>query len=268
MKRSPLKFTILVFVLSVPFWVLGALAAQWAEQLPVALPVSALMFICPMIAALILVRLEEGPGSVGPFLRRAFDYRRIAPRIWYLPILLLMPAMMLASYGLMVWSGRPLPAEPMIPWADLPVFFLVFFVGAIGEELGWTAYATDAMQARWSALATGLGLGLIWAFWHAIPFYQARPDPGWVFWQGASTVALRVIMVWLYNNSGRSVFGAVLFHMMINVSNFAFPNYGSHYDPAVVFFVQASVALLVVVLWGAPTLADFYFAPRPDVARR
>jgi hypothetical protein len=39
-------------------------------------------------------------------------------------------------------------------------------------------------------------------------------------------VALRVIMAWLYLGSGRSVFIAILFHAMSNMSEFLFPNYG------------------------------------------
>ncbi len=263
MKLSPLKYFILVFALSIPFWILGAFTKQLATMLPIALPVSALMFICPISAALILVRLENGPGSTKPFLKRAFDYKRIKNRAWYLPTIFLMPAIMLLSYGLMHLLDIPLPADPMIPWIELPIFFAVFFIAAIGEEMGWTGYATDPLQARWNALVTSLVLGSIWAIWHAIPFYQVQPDLTWVIFQSAGTIALRVIIVWLYNNSGGSVFGAILFHTMINLSNFTFPNYGSHYNPTIAFLIQAGVAILVVILWGAQTLAQYRFASMP-----
>lgn len=49
--RSPLKFFVLVFALSVPFWLLGAVTGG---QLSPDLPVSALIFVCPVIAASIL----------------------------------------------------------------------------------------------------------------------------------------------------------------------------------------------------------------------
>jgi len=261
MKRSPLKFFILVFVLSIPFWVLGAFTGQLAELLPIDLPISALMFICPLIAALILIRLDNGPGSVKPFLKRAIDYKRIKNKKWYLPAIFMMPVIMVLSYLLMRLLNMPLPVDPIIPWIELPIFFVVFFIGAIGEELGWTGYAVDPIQARWSALTTGLLLGLIWAFWHAVPFYQARPDLSWVFWQSAVTVTLRVIIVWLYNNADSSVFSTILFHTMINVSNFAFPNYGSHYSPAIAFVILLFIVIGIVYLWGAKTLAHYRFGP-------
>jgi membrane protease YdiL (CAAX protease family) len=263
MKVSPLKYFILVFVLSIPFWILGAFTEEIAAMLPINLPTSALMVICPISAALILIRLENGPGSARTFLKRAFDYRRIKSRVWYLPTIFLMPAIMLLSYGLMRLLDMPLPTDPMIPWSEMPIFFVVFFMGAIGEEMGWTGYATDPLQARWSALLTSLVLGLIWAIWHAIPFYQTQPDLTWVFWQSAGIVSLRVIIVWLHNNTGFSVFSTIVFHTMINVSNFAFPNYGSHYNPTLAFMIQAGVAVIVVILWGAQTLAQYRFASTP-----
>lgn len=45
-RRSPLKFFVLVFALSVPFWIAGAVTS--ARLLP-GLPVSALALVCPML---------------------------------------------------------------------------------------------------------------------------------------------------------------------------------------------------------------------------
>jgi hypothetical protein len=49
---SPLVFFLLVFTLSVPFWLIGAVTEL--RLLP-GLPVSSLMFVCPAMAAAILV---------------------------------------------------------------------------------------------------------------------------------------------------------------------------------------------------------------------
>ena len=53
---APLMFFLLLFVISIPFWVIGAVAENVAKMLPINLPVSALMFVCPITAALLLVR--------------------------------------------------------------------------------------------------------------------------------------------------------------------------------------------------------------------
>ena len=40
-----------------------------------------------------------------------------------------------------------------------------------------------------------------------------------------------LIMVWIFNNTGKSVFAMILFHTTINLSQFLIPNYGLHCDP-------------------------------------
>jgi hypothetical protein len=47
---------------------------------------------------LILICREEGLGGVKRLLRSAVDPRQIRPKIWYLPIILLNPALLTMSY--------------------------------------------------------------------------------------------------------------------------------------------------------------------------
>jgi len=222
--------------------------------------VSALQFVCPLIAASILVYREEKLGGVKRLLKRVFDGKRIKHKIWYVPIIFLMPLIMVLSYGVMLLLGRPLP-EPYIPVLLIPILFVVFFLPAACEEVGWTGYLTDPMQERWSALTTGLILGAVWAIWHVIPELQANL-PAWVTGQFFSTIGLRILIVWLYNNTGKSVFAAILFHDMVNVSEFSFPNYGSHYDPVITGPLIAITAVIVTYLWGSNTLARYRYAGR------
>lgn len=251
----------MVFVLAVPFWLIGAMAER-GLPLRMKLPVSALEFVCPLIAALILVYREERLGGVGRLLRRPFDYRRIREPIWYVPIMLLMPMIYLLSYGVMLVLERPLP-ELRIPLATIPILIGVFFVAAVGEEGGWMGYAVDPVQDRWSALTTGIILGLVWGLFHVVPDIQANHDLTWIAWQrGVYDVGLRILIVWLYNNTGKSVFAAIVVHDLDNVSASLFPNDGSHYDPAVTGTITAITAAIVTFLWGSKTLARYRYATR------
>ena len=258
LKRSPLTFFVLVFALALPFWLLGALVKH--VPIPLNLPVSALQFVCPLIAALILVYREEKLGGVKRLLKRAFDVKRIRHKIWYVPIIFLMPLIMVLSYGVMLLLGRPLP-EPSISFLLIPILFVVFFIPAVCEEVGWTGYITDPMQERWSAFTTSLILGSVWAIWHVIPELQAN-TPAWVAGQLFSTIGWRILIVWLYNNTGKSVLAAILFHDMVNVSEFSFPNYGSHYDPVITGAITAITVVIVTFLWGSKTLARYRYAVR------
>jgi membrane protease YdiL (CAAX protease family) len=244
---------LLVFVLSLPFWLAGALTA--AQLLP-ALPVSALMFVCPATAATILVFRERRRKGVKELLARALDFRRVNVAIWYVPDILLMPGVMILSYGVICLMGVPLPA-PTFSIGTTLALFVVFFIGALGEELGWSGYVIDPLQERFGALGGALLLGVVWAVWHYIPLLEAHRSLGFIAWWSLGTIAARVLIVWLYNNTGKSVFVATLFHAMVNLTWQLFPINGSYYDPRVTGLIMAAVAVVVVIVWGPRTLAGY-----------
>ena len=153
--RSPLNFFVLVFALSIPFWLAGAMSDM---QLMPGLSVSALMTFSPMAAALILVHREGGGAQVGV--------------LWHLPALLLM-----------------------------------------------------------------------------------HRSPAWIAWWCLWAVAARIFIVWIYNNTGKSVFAVALFHTMLNLSYMLFPVNGSHFDLGVAGPVMAFTAAIVISVWGPSTLA-------------
>jgi hypothetical protein len=47
--------------------------------------------------------------------------------------------------------------------------------------------------------------------------------------------------------------------MPSNMSQFLFPNYGSHYDPSIPGLILALAAAGVAALWGPETLARYRF---------
>ncbi|HEX5830048.1 MAG TPA: type II CAAX endopeptidase family protein [Gemmatimonadaceae bacterium] len=250
-RGSTLTFVLLVFALSVPFWALGAVTGL---QLLEGLPVSALMAVCPLVAAAILTYRNEGVRATRALLARSFDHERIRRKRWYLPILLLAPAVMALSIVVMHALGSPVPEVRISVLATLGMF-VAFFVAAIGEEVGWSGYATDRLLTRWSALHAGILLGLVWAIWHAVPYTQAHQTPTWIAWQMLDTVATRVLLVWLYVNTGRSVFAACVFHAVGNVCVFSLPSAGLRYDPRVTGLITTLVAAIITIVWGPRTLA-------------
>ena len=244
---SPTAFIALVFALSVPFWLIGA---RTELQLLPGLPVSALQVLCPLLAAVMLVYRGDNGADVTALLKWAIDFDRIRPRLWYVVLLLLMPAMTVATYGVMRVMRLPLPPDPHVPILTGLALLPVTVIAALAEEVGWSGYATDPLQARWGTLGTGLALGVVWAVWHIIPLLQVHRGPAWIAGWWLGTVANRVLIVWLYNTTGKSVFAAALYHAMLNVCWQLFPNRGSHYDSRVSGVVIALVATIVTVVWG------------------
>ena len=259
LTRANLNFFALVFALSIPFWILGAIAPDTTKILPIKLPISSLMTFCPLIAAAILVYKKQKTQGVKQLLKQSFDFKKIKNKKWYIPVVLFMPGVALLSYWCLKMTVGILPA-PQLSALTLIVFFIAYFIGAIGEELGWSGYIINPLQDRYGAFNASMIVGIVWALWHIIPFHQAHQTTNWIVWQCIATVLLRVIMVWLFNNTGKSVFAIVLFHTMINISPYLIPNYGSHYDPFVFILLLIPATLAIIYLWGAKTLSNYKYS--------
>jgi len=252
----PLDYFVFVFMLAVPFWLFGG----GKLLLPINLPLGALVTFVPMTAAAILSYRQNGLTGLKGLFKKAWDYRNTRQRIWYVPALLLAPVIYVSSYAVMRLTGLPLPDPITIPVQLVPVLFVMFFIGDTGEELGWSGYAIDPMQNRWGAVKASLVLGVVWAIWHTIPFVQTGNGATWVAWQALKTVAMRMVIVWIYNKTGKSVFAATLFHTADNVSWSLFPNYASHYDPFVTGLMTWVAAGIVIIGWGSKTFARYRHA--------
>lgn len=161
------------------------------------------------------------------------------------------------SFVIMRLIGLPLPYTVDISLQTALVFFLLYFISGVGEELGWTGYALDPLQNRWGAFKASFILGGVWAIWHGITFLQTGNPVSWVVDQSLKTIAMRMVIVWLYNSTGKSVFAAILYHTTDNVSWSLFPNYGSHYNPFVTGLITWLTMLIVIFGWGRKTLARY-----------
>jgi hypothetical protein len=149
------------------------------------------------------------------------DYRRIRSKVWYLPIVFLMPAVSVVSYGFMRARDVPL-SVPHVSVLSLVLIFVGFFVGAIGEEVGWAA--------------------------------------GGIAWWSLGTVDARILMVWIYEHTGRSVFAVVLFHATQNLSWQFFPNGVSSWDPR--------LNALILCAWSCSASASPAYSATRGAERR
>jgi membrane protease YdiL (CAAX protease family) len=261
MMTSLFNYFLLVFILSIPIWLISAMLGN-KLPIPINLPISAFVFICPVLAASILSYQRDGIIGVKELLKKTFDAKKIKNKIWYAPILLLVPLIYFLSYVAMRWTGLPLPDPVQIPFLLTPVFFVVYFIAAACEELGWTGYAIDPLQNRWGALLAAVILGIVWQVWHIIGDLQAGNIVNWIVWHSIYSVALRVLIVWIYNNTGKSVFAAILVHTTDNVSWSLFPNYGTGLDPFVISIIAWLTAAIIIFGWGAKTLAGNWYSFR------
>ena len=167
-----------------------------------------------------------------------------------------MPVIMILAYGLMNLMGIEIP-DPTLPFWIAPGLFLIQFIFALGEEVGWMGYAIDPMQDRWTALKASIILGIVWAIWQIVPFASAHHHSIFIVGLCINLAVTRILIVWLYNNTGKSVFAVISYHAMYTISTFMFPNYDSIYGPFISCIVITIIAFIVTFLWGPKTLAQF-----------
>lgn len=260
-KRSLRNFLLLLFILSVPCWVFGAM---YDVELFPGFKLFQLPLGMPMIAALILIWRENGIPGVISLLKRTYDFRRIKPAIWFLLILFLFPAISAMATWLLQVSGTPIPA-PNFSWVVflgyIPVFFMTY-----GEELGLTGYAFEPMRERFNALQSGLLLGVVWAGYHIPGFIiSGYFTAGWMFWHAVYIIVARVLFVWVYVNSGKSLFAMALLHWAFGLYWIMWPQDNLQkavpfYDPRIWALLAVAVVATVVYVWGPGTLAKYRFA--------
>jgi len=258
-NRSIRKFLLLLFALSTPLWIFGSI---YDVQIFPGFNLYQLPLAMPMFTALILIYRENGKAGIIALLKRTYDFRNIRYKVWLLPMLLMIPSMGFIEYVIQRFSGTPIP-PPQFSWVTL-AYISVFFM-TYGEELGWTGYLIDPMQQRWSALKSGIILGVVWAVLHFPIHYINGYAYDWILWHGLYTVAARVLMVWIYNNAGRSMFAMALTHWTFGLFWSLWPVENLHrvvsfYDPSIMAMTAIFFAVIVTLLWGPRTLAQFRYA--------
>lgn len=261
-SKFPLAFFLLTFIIAWPTYILSDLASENI----IFPPEMELLFLtiagfAPIAIALILTFKESGWDGAKKLIGRSFDYKRVAKKIWYIPTLFLLPFVLILALGLMVLIGEPIPAAPM-PFVALPFLFLGEFIGVLGEEVGWMGYAFEPMQEKWNACKAALVLGLIWAIWHLPIYIFMTGDWVYVAWLSICLLGTRFLLIWIYNNTGRSVFAAILFHTVYNVSVGVLPNnfVSIPLGTVITGSFLLITAIIVTILWGPETMARFRYA--------
>ena len=240
-KNHPLAFFFLIFAMSAPLWVLSSFLDE--SPLPDNIPLTDIgATLSPAIAACILIYRENGKKGLRQFFKRLYDFGRIQKRGALMLSLLLMPALYVVTYAALRIAGFPVAVGIDLSLTLLAAFAM-FTIGAAVEEIGYSAYATDALQKRFSALATALLIGVPWALWHLPSMIKMGQSSQLIVWGLLGTVAFRVITVWLYNIAGCSLFAVILAHAVGTTARSAFPGGRSGYETA-----DGSISYAIIII--------------------
>jgi membrane protease YdiL (CAAX protease family) len=185
-----------------------------------------------MLGGIGFTYFTQTAGNWHDYWARVFDVSRIPAR-WYAIIFLFAPVLFtiavlldLASGGsdAAAQVGKTFASFQSAPSTIVPFLLVTLINGPIPEELGWRGYVLDQLQARWSALAASIILGVVWTIWHLPLFFFAgmKHDVGvqslWFWLFVLQTIPVTIIFTWIFNNTSRSTLGAILFHFMANLT--------------------------------------------------
>lgn len=261
--KSPFKFFLLVFGLSIPFWIIDLTMETKRTSLMNFSMIDIITAFIPLTVTYILVFKEEGRSGVNQLFKRVFDFARITKKTWYLPIIFLPLFLYFLIYIVILISGLPLAHNLEIPFKSIPFLFFSFFLGAVCEETGYTGYAIEPLQERFGALKASILIGIPWAVWHYPSIIQQGHNFCWIAWATLGTVAVRVLIVWIFNNTQNSLFACILFHTMMNLGRPLFPKDETHNPlvdyPEIHYSVIAATAVIIILLWDSKTLVNFRF---------
>ena len=246
----PWQYFLLVYLMSAPFWLIAGSISRGG--LPDNLPLTDIgAALTPTLAAALLRYREGGMGAVRGLFGRVFDYGRIKHPAYFWTAILIFPLLYLLTYVAIRLTGQTIPALS-VSFASLVGAFVMFFIAAVAEELGYAAYATESLQRRFTPLVTALIIGVPWALWHLPSMIAVGQSAELIAWGLAGTVAVRIIYVWLYNGSGGSVFVLIACHTVANAARTGFPGGRAVYengDGMIPYGIIIIAAVIVMIFW-------------------
>jgi steroid delta-isomerase-like uncharacterized protein len=190
----------------------------------------AALFAGPSVAGVVMTALVSGRAGLRELLARLGRWRVGAA--WWAAALLTGPVLVAAVlFGLSLYSPDFVPG--LLTTEDklgLLIFGLGWGLvgGGLLEELGWTGFAVPTLRRRYTALATGLIVGVLWGTWHVLIAVWASRGlagdasltgfiAGFLAFYFVALPAYRVLMVWLYDHTA-SLLLAMLMHAVLSAS--------------------------------------------------
>ena len=264
MKRTPNRAgrsqVPIFFILSLFAWLIWLPQAarrfdliSWAPSLQS--PLNALTVWAPGLAAMFLTYREEGVSGVKTLFKPLGSWR--LPARWYLVALLLSPCIWLVAFGIDRVAGQDYQAGPALlenafsasAAFMIPVAVIFTLPNALGEELGWRAFALPRLQARLIPLVASVIIGLFWGFWHV---------PAWLAWDVTepsllpslsmifNTIPLAIVFTWLFNRTGGNLPVVVLYHASIANKGYFLPQLPTVTETLLLWMV----AIIIVLIGG------------------
>jgi membrane protease YdiL (CAAX protease family) len=254
-RRPVLAFLLMAYTIA---WTLQFAAFQFELSFRLGTSISVIFGLA--LPAFAVTAATNGKVGVRDLLGRASRWR-VGAR-WYLIAILGLPvATLLVAVVFLGMAPLQALAEkwPFFFTIFVPELLLAVVLIQIFEETAWTGFVQDTLQGRHGPLLASIMVAPAFALFHLMSNIleagQIIMVVVQVAVQAVASIFLRVVIMWLYNSTGRSVLIVALFHGSFNTVS------GSEYTmrfirelivaPVSILIslaIVAAVAVLVTVL--------------------
>lgn len=180
----------------------------------------------PSVTGIILTRLYVGRTDTKTLLRSLVNFK-ISP-IWWCYATALFPLVLFVSSMIFLLLGGSFPAAQFPLWfIPIAFFYILVFMGPLGEELGWRGFLLKRLMDQWGEVWAGCIIGIIWSVWHiplffingTIQYELAKIGTGLaVTGYFIYTTCISLLISVLYTKTKKNLLLCVIFHTVCNLS--------------------------------------------------
>jgi uncharacterized protein len=245
-RRPVLAFLLMAYTIA---WALQFVAFRFGLSFRLATAISVIFGLA--LPAFLVTAAVSGKAGILDLLGRDFRWR-VGLR-WYLIAILGLPVATLLVASAFLGMA---PLQALVE--NWPLFFTVFvpelllavLLIQIFEETAWTGFVQDTLQGRHGPLLASIMVAPAFALFHLMSNFLEAGQIIMVLVQVAvqavASIFLRVVIMWLYNSTGRSVLIVALFHGSFNTLS------GSEYTMG---FIRELIAAPVSILGALAIVA-------------
>lgn len=226
---KPLTYYAVVFLGTYLFWFIGAYVS-FRDESGAYILLLLLGLMMPFITSLVMILGSKSPALKKDFVDRLINLKRIRPAT--LPVFfLIMPAAILLSIAVSLPFGGSASQFQLAEGFSFSVgavpSLLLLLVAASLEELGWRGYAFDSLLSRHTFFKAAMLFSVLWSLWHFPLIFVKNTYQYEIlhqnFWYAvnffASMLPMGVVISWIWVKNNKSILAAILFHLIVNLTN-------------------------------------------------
>ncbi|HDQ00800.1 MAG TPA: CPBP family intramembrane metalloprotease [bacterium] len=228
-RYKPLTYYAVVFLGTYLFWFIGAYLS-YRDESGAYLLLLLLGLMTPFITSLVMILTSKNTALKKDFVDRLVNLKRIQPGT--LPVFfLIMPAAILLAIVISLPFGGSTDqfqiAEDFSFSVGAVPSLLLLLVAASLEELGWRGYAFDSLLSRHTFFKASILFSVLWALWHFPLIFVKNTYQYEIFHQNiwyavnffAAILPMGVVISWIWMKNNKSILAAILFHLIVNLTN-------------------------------------------------